>query len=61
VSYLEGVQPPADENQLHAAVVELVALDNATIKYSTVQIVPGDKEGKGGIYNFVTKRGKCAG
>jgi len=51
-----------DENQLHAAVVELVALDNATIKYSTVQNwYPGDKEGKGGIYNFVTKRGKCAG
>ncbi len=51
-----------DENQLHAAVVELVALDNAQIKYSTVQNwYPGDKEGKGGIYNFVTKRGKCAG
>ena len=51
-----------DENQLHAAVVELVALDDATIKYSTVQNwYPGDKEGKGGIYNFVTKRGKCAG
>jgi Fe-S cluster assembly protein SufB len=51
-----------DENQLHAAVVELVALDNATIKYSTVQNwYPGDKEGKGGIYNFVTKRGKCLG
>ena len=50
-----------DENQLHAAVVELVALDNAQIKYSTVQNwYPGDKEGKGGIYNFVTKRGKCA-
>ena len=51
-----------DENQLHAAVVELVALDDAQIKYSTVQNwYPGDKEGKGGIYNFVTKRGKCAG
>ncbi len=51
-----------DENQLHAAVVELVALDNASIKYSTVQNwYPGDKEGKGGIYNFVTKRGKCRG
>ena len=51
-----------DENQLHAAVVELVALDNAEIKYSTVQNwYPGDKDGKGGIYNFVTKRGKCAG
>jgi Fe-S cluster assembly protein SufB len=51
-----------DENQLHAAVVELVALDDAEIKYSTVQNwYPGDKEGKGGIYNFVTKRGKCAG
>ena len=49
-----------DENQLHAAVVELVALDNAEIKYSTVQNwYPGDKEGKGGIYNFVTKRGIC--
>ena len=49
-----------DENQLHAAVVELVALDGATVKYSTVQNwYPGDKEGKGGIYNFVTKRGKC--
>ena len=54
--------PMRDENQLHAAVVELVALDNAQIKYSTVQNwYPGDKEGKGGIYNFVTKRGKCAG
>jgi Fe-S cluster assembly protein SufB len=63
VSYLEGCTAPMrDENQLHAAVVELVALDNATIKYSTVQNwYPGDKEGKGGIYNFVTKRGKCAG
>jgi Fe-S cluster assembly protein SufB len=51
-----------DENQLHAAVVELIALDHAEIKYSTVQNwYPGDKEGKGGIYNFVTKRGKCAG
>ncbi len=51
-----------DENQLHAAVVELIALDNARIKYSTVQNwYPGDKEGKGGIYNFVTKRGKCKG
>ena len=51
-----------DENQLHAAVVELVALDNATIKYTTVQNwYPGDKEGKGGIYNFVTKRGACRG
>jgi Fe-S cluster assembly protein SufB len=63
VSYLEGCTAPMrDENQLHAAVVELVALDNATVKYSTVQNwYPGDKEGKGGIYNFVTKRGKCAG
>src|SRR5687767_11031272 len=64
VSYLEGCTAPMrDENQLHAAVVELVALDNATIKYSTVQNwYPGDpKTGKGGIYNFVTKRGKCAG
>ena len=63
VSYLEGCTAPMrDENQLHAAVVELVALDNAEIKYSTVQNwYPGDKEGKGGIYNFVTKRGKCAG
>jgi Fe-S cluster assembly protein SufB len=63
VSYLEGCTAPMrDEHQLHAAVVELVALDNATIKYSTVQNwYPGDKEGKGGIYNFVTKRGKCAG
>jgi Fe-S cluster assembly protein SufB len=62
VSYLEGCTAPMrDENQLHAAVVELVALDNAEIKYSTVQNwYPGDKEGKGGIYNFVTKRGKCA-
>lgn len=63
VSYLEGCTAPIrDENQLHAAVVELVALDNAQIKYSTVQNwYPGDKDGKGGIYNFVTKRGKCAG
>jgi Fe-S cluster assembly protein SufB len=63
VSYLEGcTAPQRDENQLHAAVVELIALDNAQIKYSTVQNwYPGDKEGKGGIYNFVTKRGKCAG
>jgi Fe-S cluster assembly protein SufB len=63
VSYLEGCTAPVrDSNQLHAAVVELVALDNATIKYSTVQNwYPGDKEGKGGIYNFVTKRGKCLG
>ena len=59
VSYLEGCTAPRrDENQLHAAVVELVALDDATIKYSTVQNwYPGDKEGRGGIYNFVTKRG----
>jgi len=63
VSYLEGCTAPMrDENQLHAAVVELVALDDAQIKYSTVQNwYPGDKNGKGGIYNFVTKRGKCAG
>jgi Fe-S cluster assembly protein SufB len=63
VSYLEGCTAPIrDENQLHAAVVELVALDNAQIKYSTVQNwYPGDKNGKGGIYNFVTKRGKCQG
>lgn len=61
VSYLEGcTAPQRDENQLHAAVVELVALDNAEIKYSTVQNwYPGDKNGKGGIYNFVTKRGVC--
>jgi Fe-S cluster assembly protein SufB len=61
VSYLEGCTAPMrDENQLHAAVVELVALDSATIKYSTIQNwYPGDKEGKGGIYNFVTKRGKA--
>jgi Fe-S cluster assembly protein SufB len=63
VSYLEGCTAPMrDENQLHAAVVELVALENATIKYSTIQNwYPGDKDGKGGIYNFVTKRGLCAG
>src|SRR5438874_4256542 len=64
VSYLEGCTAPMrDENQLHAAVVELVAAgDNAQIKYSTVQNwYPGDREGRGGIYNFVTKRGKCAG
>ncbi len=63
VSYLEGCTAPMrDENQLHAAVVELVAMKGATIKYSTVQNwYPGDKNGKGGIYNFVTKRGKCAG
>ena len=63
VSYLEGCTAPMrDENQLHAAVVELVALDDATIKYSTIQNwYPGDKDGKGGIYNFVTKRGLCAG
>jgi Fe-S cluster assembly protein SufB len=63
VSYLEGCTAPMrDENQLHAAVVELVALGDAQIKYSTVQNwYPGDKQGKGGIYNFVTKRGKCQG
>jgi len=63
VSYLEGcTAPQRDENQLHAAVVELVAMENAEIKYSTVQNwFPGDKEGKGGIYNFVTKRGACLG
>ncbi|MGS4345945.1 Fe-S cluster assembly protein SufB [Myroides sp. DW712] len=61
VSYLEGCTAPSrDENQLHAAVVELIALDNAEIKYSTVQNwYPGDKEGKGGVFNFVTKRGLC--
>ncbi|WP_445456356.1 Fe-S cluster assembly protein SufB [Flavobacterium sp. HNIBRBA15423] len=61
VSYLEGCTAPSrDENQLHAAVVELIALDNAEIKYSTVQNwYPGSKEGKGGVYNFVTKRGLC--
>nr|VFJ76179.1 MAG: Iron-regulated ABC transporter membrane component SufB [Candidatus Kentron sp. FW] len=63
VSYLEGCTAPMrDENQLHAAVVELVALENAEIKYSTVQNwYPGDEEGRGGIYNFVTKRGECRG
>jgi len=63
VSYLEGCTAPMrDENQLHAAVVELIALEGARIKYSTVQNwYPGDKEGKGGIYNFVTKRGDCRG
>ncbi|MFY9657964.1 MAG: Fe-S cluster assembly protein SufB [Methylocystis sp.] len=63
VSYLEGcTAPKRDENQLHAAVVELIALDDAEIKYSTVQNwYPGDSEGKGGIYNFVTKRGDCRG
>ncbi|MBL7545047.1 MAG: Fe-S cluster assembly protein SufB [Bdellovibrionaceae bacterium] len=63
VNYLEGcTAPQRDENQLHAAVVELIALENAEIKYSTVQNwYTGDKEGRGGIYNFVTKRGKCAG
>jgi Fe-S cluster assembly protein SufB len=63
VSYLEGCTAPMrDENQLHAAVVELVALDNAEIKYSTVQNwYPGDEQGRGGIFNFVTKRGKCLG
>jgi len=63
VSYLEGcTAPQRDENQLHAAVVEIVAMDNAEVKYSTVQNwYPGDKKGKGGIFNFVTKRGICAG
>src|ERR1700754_1453264 len=63
VSYLEGCTAPMrDENQLHAAVVELIALDDAEIKYSTIQNwYPGDKDGKGGIYNFVTKRGDCRG
>lgn len=63
VSYLEGcTAPKRDENQLHAAIVELVALDRAEIKYSTVQNwYPGDEQGRGGIYNFVTKRGKCLG
>lgn len=63
VSYLEGcTAPKRDENQLHAAIVELIALDRAEIKYSTVQNwYPGDAEGRGGIYNFVTKRGKCQG
>ena len=63
VSYLEGcTAPQRDENQLHAAVVELVAMEDAEIKYSTVQNwYPGDADGKGGIYNFVTKRGACRG
>jgi Fe-S cluster assembly protein SufB len=63
VSYMEGCSAPMrDENQLHAAVVELVAHENAQIKYSTIQNwYPGDAEGKGGIYNFVTKRGRCMG
>ena len=63
VSYLEGcTAPQRDENQLHAAVVELVAFDDAEIKYSTVQNwYPGDENGVGGIYNFVTKRGACRG
>jgi Fe-S cluster assembly protein SufB len=63
VSYLEGCSAPMrDENQLHAAVVELVAHDDAQIKYSTIQNwFPGDEQGKGGIYNFVTKRGRCVG
>jgi Fe-S cluster assembly protein SufB len=63
VSYLEGCTAPMrDENQLHAAVVEIIAMDNAEVKYSTVQNwYPGDKEGRGGIYNFVTKRGICKG
>ncbi len=63
VSYLEGCTAPTrDEHQLHAAVVELIALDDAEIKYSTVQNwYPGDKEGNGGVYNFVTKRGLCEG
>ncbi|MBK9294875.1 MAG: Fe-S cluster assembly protein SufB [Oligoflexia bacterium] len=63
VSYLEGcTAPQRDKNQLHAAVVEIVALDNAHVKYSTVQNwYPGDKQGRGGIYNFVTKRGNCRG
>ena len=63
VSYLEGcTAPQRDENQLHAAVVELIAFDNAEIKYSTVQNwYPGNKDGVGGVYNFVTKRGMCKG
>ncbi|MCA1747138.1 MAG: Fe-S cluster assembly protein SufB, partial [Bacteroidales bacterium] len=63
VSYLEGcTAPQRDENQLHAAIVEIVAMENAEVKYSTVQNwYPGDKNGKGGIYNFVTKRGICKG
>ena len=61
LAILEGCTAPSrDENQLHAAVVELIAMDDAEIKYSTVQNwYPGDKEGKGGVYNFVTKRGLC--
>ena len=63
VSYLEGCTAPMrDENQLHAAIVEIVVLDRAEVKYSTVQNwYPGDAEGKGGVYNFVTKRGNCKG
>jgi Fe-S cluster assembly protein SufB len=63
VSYLEGCTAPMrDENQLHAAIVEIVAMENAEVKYSTVQNwYPGDKQGKGGVYNFVTKRGMCKG
>jgi Fe-S cluster assembly protein SufB len=63
VSYLEGcTAPQRDENQLHAAIVEIIAMDHAEVKYSTVQNwYPGNKEGKGGIYNFVTKRGICKG
>ena len=63
VSYLEGCTAPMrDENQLHAAIVEIVAMENAEVKYSTVQNwYPGDKNGKGGVYNFVTKRGMCKG
>ena len=63
VSYLEGCTAPMrDENQLHAAVVEIVALENAEVKYSTVQNwYPGDRQGKGGVFNFVTKRGICRG
>lgn len=63
VSYMEGcTAPQRDENQLHAAIVEIVAMDHAEVKYSTVQNwYPGDKEGKGGVYNFVTKRGLCKG
>jgi len=63
VSYLEGCTAPMrDENQLHAAIVEIVAMENAEVKYSTVQNwYPGDREGKGGVYNFVTKRGMCKG
>lgn len=63
VSYMEGcTAPQRDENQLHAAIVEIIAMDNAEVKYSTVQNwYPGDKDGKGGIYNFVTKRGLCKG